>query len=251
MLELEFLQQEKYTNAFAISQFADSDTERFLFYNDNNEIGACLTRMKIYCHFVSSPEFTNYHAVIEVFEKLLKDGKISGELTGSSKWVKQLVTLISAEKEVEEMNVLYLDQLSEVNITVDQTIKYTNLTEKQIPEYQNLFEKAFGRKPNAEVTRKNLSKIHVLIKNNEIICTASRSTPTSISMITGVATKQQMQKQGYAKYLLTKMCNDLVKQNTEVVLFTDNPIAQSLYEKIGFKLLDTSYMMVDLKKCYM
>lgn len=61
----------------------------------------------------------------------------------------------------------------------------------------------------------------------------------NVAIIGGVITKDGYRKQGLATFLITIMCDDLIKEKKEVYLYSFNKKAIRLYEKIGFtKLYD-------------
>jgi predicted GNAT family acetyltransferase len=55
------------------------------------------------------------------------------------------------------------------------------------------------------------------------------------AIVIGVATLPKYRNQGYATKVLYKLCSDAINAGKVLYLFYSNPVAGSVYRKIGFR----------------
>lgn len=82
-------------------------------------------------------------------------------------------------------------------------------------------------------------------QNERLIAAASSSAENSVSaMVVGVATLPGFRRRGLAGSLVGKLCHDLFREGKQFLcLFYDNPMAGSIYRRIGFQEIG-QYMMI-------
>jgi len=72
--------------------------------------------------------------------------------------------------------------------------------------------------------------------NGEIISVAQTAAENSRSaMLVGVCTHLEYRRRGLMKQVVVKLCNDLINENKRLCLFYSNPVAGSVYLKLGFE----------------
>jgi predicted GNAT family acetyltransferase len=83
--------------------------------------------------------------------------------------------------------------------------------------------------------------IHFVIKEDDVIlANANTSAICSVSaMIGGVFTLPNARKKGLATSVVYSLCEYLLKQNITPLLFFENPLAATIYHRLGFEDFDS------------
>jgi predicted GNAT family acetyltransferase len=72
--------------------------------------------------------------------------------------------------------------------------------------------------------------------NGVVVSSASSAAENSVSaMIIGVGTMKKYRNRGFASACICTLCRKLLDENKTVCLFYNNPLAASIYKKVGFK----------------
>lgn len=96
----------------------------------------------------------------------------------------------------------------------------------------------------------NFSRRYVIKEENKIVSTASTKAETKdVALISAVATLPAFRRKGYSSAILTKLCSDLFKEGKSACLSYDNPEAERVYKKLGFKKIGL-WQKLKLKKIY-
>lgn len=120
------------------------------------------------------------------------------------------------------------------NLDAVGTLKLTDL-----PQVISLYEQVFkGFTPKSMMVKKleeNMGRGTVIIKNHHLISVAQTDFETNHNcVIVGVATDPTYQGQGYARRVLTALCQSLQNEHITPCLIYDNPDAGILYRQLGF-----------------
>lgn len=93
--------------------------------------------------------------------------------------------------------------------------------------------------------------MYVIYECNQIVATASVIAETNtFAVINGVATHHAYRKRGYAKALIEQIINEYIcVKGMGLILYYDNPNAQSIYKKKGFKDVNI-WTSIDLYERY-
>jgi len=83
----------------------------------------------------------------------------------------------------------------------------------------------------------NRENFHFIIKeNNRVVANANTSAMSSVSaMIGGVFTLPECRNKGYATAVVGRLCSFLLEHKITPILFFENPKADSIYHRLGFK----------------
>ncbi len=91
-----------------------------------------------------------------------------------------------------------------------------------------------------------LGRTYLIREGDEIVSTASTTAETSVSaMIGGVMTHAGFRGRGYATLCLSVLCDELNQEGKIACLTYDNPSADRIYKRIGFK--DIGRWMICIK----
>lgn len=102
----------------------------------------------------------------------------------------------------------------------------------KIPEFSSLVFKPENKRRNI---KKGVTRGYYVEEDGKIISSASTTAEnTKSAMVVAVATLEGYQQRGLATKCLTKLCNDLIKEEKQLCLFYDNPNAGKLYKRLGF-----------------
>ena len=94
----------------------------------------------------------------------------------------------------------------------------------------------------------NFSRRYVIKEKNKIVSTAStKAESMDVALISAVATLPAFRRKGYSTAILTKLCSDLFKEGKSACLSYDNPEAERVYKKLGFKKIGL-WQKLKLKK---
>lgn len=78
-----------------------------------------------------------------------------------------------------------------------------------------------------------------LKKDGQLISHGNTTAENSLSaMIGGIFTLPDQRGQGYAKTIVSALCQSLLAKNKSVCLFYDNPSCKHLFESLGFKAIN-------------
>jgi predicted GNAT family acetyltransferase len=79
-------------------------------------------------------------------------------------------------------------------------------------------------------------RVFVVTAKGQIVSAALTNTETrELAMIGGVYTPPDSRYQGYASACMFAICQDLVADGKEACLFYDDPVAEGIYRRLGFK----------------
>ncbi len=240
---LNFLNKEKYSNAFVISQFDCSNTFVYPFVNNEEKIIACFTTMGRNSHFVASNEFENYQDVAELYQQLRNEQKINGKMTGRQLYIEPLLKQINRSFEKKLTKIMVLEQLNQLKW--DNQLKIRKLTSDDLEAYKKIIDSGFNQNNSITDLKFRVGTTLIGELNNEIVSTVSYSKPNVLSMITGVTTSEKYENNGFASQIINSIVSELLSNEIIPLLFTDNPKAEKIYQKIGFDIVMEDYMMVE------
>ena len=137
---------------------------------------------------------------------------------------------------------LGLDFMEAKNITEESSEEVIVATEKDIDEIfemTSLFinECGLGDTPNKEGITKFISRYRIIRVNDKIVSMAAYSANNDESFrITYVYTRPSFRGKGYARKVVNRVKNDIIKNGKIATLNVDqkNPISNHLYKSLGF-----------------
>ncbi len=239
---LEFLNIEKYSNAFVISQFDCAKTKIYPFVNKHGEIIACFTTMGKNSHFVASEEFEDYQAVANLYEQLSNSQVINGKITGRQLYIEPLLKLIDKSLATNITKIMRLNQLNQLRW--DNQLKIRMLTNDDLPAYKKLIDAGFNQDNPISELQFRVGTTLVGELNGEIVSAVSYSKPNIMTMFTGVTTSKEYENNGFASQIISVVAQKMLSNNIVPLLFTNNPQAEKIYQKLGFHVIMEDYMMV-------
>ncbi len=77
--------------------------------------------------------------------------------------------------------------------------------------------------------------IVVEIDNRVVSCASSAAESSQTAVIIGVATAHEYRGWGYATACVAGLCKELLREGKTVCLFYDNPAADRIYKRLGFR----------------
>ncbi|GAU78907.1 GNAT family N-acetyltransferase [Fusibacter sp. 3D3] len=182
----------------------------------------------------------------EILE-LLKGYKVN-MISGKASVLMSLYPLISALYSIQEMHFAELsgDKLLEKNtehvvFAEAEDAHDIAMAYGRIQEFESLYPGGFeGR--HKQILNRIVSGegTHMFIKKNgQIISHGNTAAETSQSaMIGGVMTLPDHRRKGYAKTVVSAICQRLIDDGKKACLFYEGEISQKLFESLGFKEID-------------
>ncbi len=240
---LTFLNEEKYSNAFVISQFNCSDTKIYPFVNASGKIEACFTTMGRNSHFVASEEFKDYQVVANLYEQLSNSQVINGKMTGRQLYIEPLLKQIDKSFTKNITKIMSLNQLNQ--LSWDNQLKIRMLTNEDLEAYKKLIDAGFNQDNPISELQFRVGTTLVGELNDQLVSAVSYSKPNVLAMITGVTTSKEYQNNGFASQVISVVVEKLLNDNIIPLLFTDNPRAERIYQRLGFNIIMEDYMMVE------
>lgn len=145
---------------------------------------------------------------------------------------------------------LEISQLSVYREAYDPLLNDGDVEKLKEPDYKEaltLTNSIFNVDESYDVFYENHQQGHSItycIKKNGLI--VSLATVTALTMQSGmvvaVGTEERYRRRGYARRCVQTLCNDMVNQGREMVLFYSNPAAGKMYHDIGFVDQQPYYM---------
>lgn len=183
---------------------------------------------------------------IEILE-LFKAYKVE-LISGKASVLNELYPLISDHYNFKEMNFaelstdkLLLKTISKVSIAKAEDAQDIAMAYGHIQEFENLYPGGFeGR--HKQILNRIVSEegVHMFIKENgQIVSHGNTAAETSQSaMIGGVMTLPDQRRKGYAKTVVSAICQKLIDDGKRACLFYNGEASQKLFSSLGFKEID-------------
>ena len=238
---IEYLNLEKEINTFSLQELKNYGFENVFYkiYSDIDEEGntngilfKCFEYLTFYsygkfdakkfCEFISDMEFDEISGKTSCVELIAKE-------LGLLKYRKVHLCKLTSMDEYEE-NIQSDLKLKKINIF---NIKKVVKLYEDINEFQNT---------TIENVRANLKRGRgYCIEDKKRVVSMAKSTAENknTAMIIGVGTHPDYRGRGLATSCVKKLCRELLEENIEPCLFYDNEEAGRLYNKLGFKTIDS------------
>ncbi len=236
---LKFVKTKPAENLFLIGDIEafgfDSDVQELWGdFSDDGQLRAVLLRYQDN-YIVYAPKEFDIDSIAEIIDA---DSRPNKMLSGISSIVEQVVEKLS-RKPVETRNLFYakceeLRQLDVPNIEIElvQLNDIPRLVEHQKQIFDTRAERAESIKRNMEI---GAERGYFIADGDRIVSSAMTSAENSVSaMVVAVGTLPGYEKRGYASAIMTRLCQDLLREGKFLCLFYDNPAAGTIYKRIGF-----------------
>lgn len=250
---LEFLSEESSINLFIIG-----DIEAFGFDEDFQEVwgqfGEDGSLEGVLLRFNENfiPYWKNQEFDITGFSEIILNTKNEKMISGKKSIVTKFKDIFE-ESTVKSMYFCEMEKLNNLH-TVEHEIKIADVDDSDriyhfiegIEEFSAIGNSVERIKHKIET---NTGRIYYMEnEKGEIISVSQTTAENSLSaMIVGVATKDEYRGTGLMTKCLSKLCEDVLKENKKLCLFYDNPKAGAIYHKLGFVSID-NWMMLTEKK---
>lgn len=229
----------------AINLFIIGDIENYGFNQDFQDIWAEVDKdgefkavlLRYYDNFVVYAQ-NDYDA--ETVAEIIK-GKKPKIVSGKKDCVQRLDAYLEFSKKrdtyfckLNQSRDLYkgnlLNRVEKTNLS---DVKKLWELHNKIDEFDNLVSLDRKKKKYQDKTGRGY---HIYDKNREKVISCAETTAENnfSAMIVGVATDPEYRNQGLASAVMSKLCQEVLKEGKELCLFYDNPAAGKIYKRIGF-----------------
>ena len=193
-----------------------------------------LLRHSKYFIVYSADGFMEFDEIVKIINKYKNECVLSGKGTVIEKFIDKMKWRIN---DINKDNFAKLSEpvFSEINnkieLAKDEDVEELLNLLNNIDEFSKIYSTLFKK------DMKNKSSRRYLIReNNKIVSTAStKAESMDVALISAVATHQAFRRKGCSTAILTKLCSDLFKEGKSICLSYDNPEAEKIYLKLGFK----------------
>ncbi len=237
-----FVNQKPAENLFMIGDIEaygyDSDVQKLWGdFDEKSNLRAVLLKYRKNYIVYAPGEFDS-----EGFAELINGDQDFQILSGIDYMVNNLNPYL-LKKTISKRNFYYAkcDSSSHLDLNLDRSIVQKAIPEdaerivyqmNQIPEFKDSIMNVENKRENL---KNGFGRTYYIEEGREIISSASTTAENSLSaMIVGVATLEKAKRKGYASLCMTSLCKDLLNEGKELCLFYDNPVAGSIYKRIGF-----------------
>ncbi|MBF4692531.1 GNAT family N-acetyltransferase [Fusibacter ferrireducens] len=185
----------------------------------------------------------NFIEILELFKAYKVD-----LISGKASVLNSLYPLVSDQYNFKEMNfaelstdALLVKATSNVTIAKAEDAPDIAMAYGHIHEFENLYPGGFeGR--HKQILNRIVSNegVHMFIKENgQIVSHGNTAAETSQSaMIGGVMTLPDQRRKGYAKTVVSAICQKVINDGKRACLFYNGEAAQKLFAALGFKDID-------------
>lgn len=243
-ITMDFVSKKPSINLFMIGDIENSGFDSEFqdvwgsFDEENNLVGVLLRYRE---NFI--PYYENSNADIDGFKQIIASHKDTKLISGENSIVFDFYDVFENKK---EKNCYFCEMInSKKLLSWDENVKIASKNEAK--GVYNLIDtiEEFKDTPSPsvkDIIRKiedKSGRIYYVENDNKEIISVVQTTAenTKSAMVVGVATKQEYRKQGLVSKCLSKLCNDLLKEDKSICLFYDNPKAGKIYHKIGFEAI--------------
>jgi len=158
-------------------------------------------------------------------------------LHGRDKLIARLARLLR-DYEVREERRLRFCHLSELKLALTSSHSVRRATLADRPALVAFYSDAEEMSRDEQAVHRCLEQCRIFVATAEgrIVSAALTNTETqNLAMIGGVYTPLDFRYQGYASACMFAICQDLVADGKEACLFYDDPVAEGIYRRLGFK----------------
>jgi predicted GNAT family acetyltransferase len=158
-------------------------------------------------------------------------------LHGRNRLIARLAKLLR-DYEVKEERRLHFCRLPDLKPALTSSHSVRRATLADLPALVAFYSDAEEMSRDEQAVRRCLEqgRIFVTTAQGRIVSAALTNAETqNMAMIGGVYTPPDSRHQGYASACMVAICQDLVAEGKEACLFYDDPVAEGIYRRLGFK----------------
>jgi predicted GNAT family acetyltransferase len=158
-------------------------------------------------------------------------------LHGNDRLIARLAKLLR-DYEVREERRLHFCHLPELKPALTSSHSVRRATMADLPALVAFYADAEEMTRDEKAVRRCLEQCRIFVATAEgrIVSAALTNAETqNLAMIGGVYTPPDARYQGYASACMFAICQDLVADGKEACLFYDDPVAEGIYRRLGFK----------------
>jgi predicted GNAT family acetyltransferase len=233
---LDFLYQDPYYNIFMIGNLENMgldhpDLDYWGSFREGQLVGA-LMRYRVFWNVYDAGG-----AALRGFAWLMDRRRDVQVLHGRDKLIARLAKLLR-DYEVKEKRRLHFCCLPELKpvLTSSHSVRWATLAD--LPALVAFYSDAEEMARDEPSIRRCLEQGRVFLTRVEgrIVSAALTNTETqNLAMIGGVYTPLDYRYQGYASACMFAICQDLTADGKEACLCCDDPVAEGIYRRLGFK----------------
>lgn len=237
---LELVKKEKELNLFIIGDVENYgfDKDFLEYWGYENEEGMLVAiLMRFYEFFIV---YADEDFDVEGFKNIMEEKNYQG-LSGSKKIVDKFDKHLNVSKKremyfakLESKDKLYKGELlNNIEKTKVEDVKLIKELFDKIEEFDTVSTLDRMKKKYIDKTGRGY---HIKLNESIAISNAETSAENSMSaMVIGVCTHPEHGKKGYATAVVSKLCDELLREGKTACLFYDNPKAGNIYKRIGFE----------------
>jgi predicted GNAT family acetyltransferase len=158
-------------------------------------------------------------------------------LHGHDKLIARFAKLLR-DYEVREERRLHFCHLPELRPVLISSHSVRRAALADLPALAAFYSDAEEMTRDEQAVRRDLEqgRIFVATAEGRIVSAALTNAETrNLAMIGGVYTRLDSRYQGYASACMVAICQDLAADGKEACLFYDDPVAEGIYRRLGFK----------------
>jgi predicted GNAT family acetyltransferase len=233
---LDLLYRDPYYNIFMIGNLEnmgldDSDLDYWGSFRDGQLVGA-LMRYRVFWNVYDAGS-----ADLRAFAWLMDRRGDVQALHGRDKLIARLARLLRGY-EVREQRRLHFCRLPELKPALTSSHSVRRATLAELPALITFYSDAEKMSRDERSVRRCLEqgRVFVVTAKGQIVSAALTNTETrNLAMIGGVYTPLDLRYQGYASACMFAVCQDLAADGKEACLCYDDPVAEGIYRRLGFK----------------
>jgi hypothetical protein len=233
---LDLLYRDPYYNIFMIGNLEnmgldDSDLDYWGSFRDEELVGA-LMRYRVFWNVYDAG-----NADLRAFAWLMDRRGDVRALHGHDKLIARLGKLLRGY-EITERRRLHFCRLPELKPALASSHSVRRATLADLPALTTFYSDAEKMSRDEQSVRCCLEqgRVFVVKAKGQIVSAALTNTETrNLAMIGGVYTPLDLRYQGYASACMFAVCQDLVADGKEACLCYDDPVAEGIYRRLGFK----------------
>jgi predicted GNAT family acetyltransferase len=233
---LDFLYQDPYYNIFMIGNLEHvgldhPDLDYWGSFRDGQLVGT-LMRYRVFWNVYDAGE-----ADLREFAWLMDRRGDVQALHGHDRLIARLAKLLR-DYEVKEERRLHFCRLPELKPALTSSHSVRRATLADLPALVTFYSDAEEMTRDKQAVRRCLEqgRIFVATAQGRVVSAALTNAETqNLAIIGGVYTPPDSRQQGYASACMFAICQDLAADGKEACLFYDDPVAEGIYRRLGFK----------------
>ncbi len=169
-------------------------------------------------------------------------------ITGKPAIVRNLASQLANHRVIKE-HPSFFCSVHELSAPQKETGRVRRATEADIPAMAELYREDEPQRDVQALARRIREGRFYLVEEGRLMVSAAGTTAetSDTAMIGGVFTPPALRRRGYASTCVYRLCKDLLAEGKTPCLFYFNPVAGSIYRRLGFKDIGP-WLLLELQK---